>query len=148
MAERLQQISGLMREVHDEVDAEDPTSADLLHLFIGRLEQLGLDALRREPHAAWVLSALRRYRMASATRRFLRNTQLPESGGPENPGAVVGLIALHRGDDGYSLKITKTLRKVSCTVQMPVQPIGKTADIPVVSSRGSYHLPAPSSAPQ
>ncbi|WP_217376785.1 Dps family protein [Paenarthrobacter ureafaciens] len=54
MAERLQQISGLMREVHDEVDAEDPTSADLLHLFIGRLEQL-----------AWMLSAENRMPLGS-----------------------------------------------------------------------------------
>ncbi|GGI01577.1 Dps family protein [Arthrobacter liuii] len=30
---------GTMRKVHDEVDEEDPTSADLLHEFISRLEQ-------------------------------------------------------------------------------------------------------------
>jgi starvation-inducible DNA-binding protein len=30
---------GTMRKVHDEVDEEDPTSADLLHEFIARLEQ-------------------------------------------------------------------------------------------------------------
>ncbi|KRE53271.1 hypothetical protein ASG92_06980 [Arthrobacter sp. Soil736] len=29
-----------LRDVHDEVDAEDPTSADLLHAAITRLEQL------------------------------------------------------------------------------------------------------------
>ena len=29
-----------MRDVHDEVDDEDPTSADLLHAVIERLEQL------------------------------------------------------------------------------------------------------------
>ena len=29
-----------MRKVHDEADAEDPTSADLLHVFIARLEPL------------------------------------------------------------------------------------------------------------
>jgi len=29
-----------MRDVHDEVDEEDPTTADLLHAFIARLEQL------------------------------------------------------------------------------------------------------------
>ena len=29
-----------MRDVHDEVDEEDPTSADLLHAAIERLEQL------------------------------------------------------------------------------------------------------------
>jgi len=31
---------GTMREVHDEVDEADPTSADLLHGFLERLEQL------------------------------------------------------------------------------------------------------------
>ncbi|MBT2566354.1 DNA starvation/stationary phase protection protein [Arthrobacter sp. ISL-85] len=30
---------GTIRKVHDEVDEEDPTSADLLHEFIARLEQ-------------------------------------------------------------------------------------------------------------
>jgi starvation-inducible DNA-binding protein len=35
-----------MRDVHDEVDEEDPTSADLLHAFIARLEQL-----------AWMINA-------------------------------------------------------------------------------------------
>jgi len=30
---------GTMRKVHDEVDEEDPTSADLLHEFIAKLEQ-------------------------------------------------------------------------------------------------------------
>jgi len=30
---------GTMRKVHDEVDEEDPTTADLLHLFIAKLEQ-------------------------------------------------------------------------------------------------------------
>ena len=28
-----------MRKVHDEVDEEDPTTADLLHEFIAKLEQ-------------------------------------------------------------------------------------------------------------
>ncbi len=35
----LEAAVGTMRKVHDEVDEEDPTSADLLHEFIGRLEQ-------------------------------------------------------------------------------------------------------------
>ncbi len=35
----LESAVGTMRKVHDEVDEEDPTSADLLHEFIGRLEQ-------------------------------------------------------------------------------------------------------------
>jgi starvation-inducible DNA-binding protein len=30
---------GTMRKVHDEVDEEDPTTADLLHAFIAKLEQ-------------------------------------------------------------------------------------------------------------
>lgn len=37
---RLEQTAKTLREVHDEVDAEDPTSADLLHAAITRLEQL------------------------------------------------------------------------------------------------------------
>jgi len=37
---------GTMREVHDEVDDEDPTSADILHGIIERLEQF-----------AWMVSA-------------------------------------------------------------------------------------------
>ncbi|SDU81007.1 starvation-inducible DNA-binding protein [Microlunatus sagamiharensis] len=32
--------AGTMREVHDEVDEADPTTADLLHGFLERLEQL------------------------------------------------------------------------------------------------------------
>jgi starvation-inducible DNA-binding protein len=43
---RLYQATGTMRDVHDEVDDEDPTTADLLHGFIERLEQL-----------AWMVSA-------------------------------------------------------------------------------------------
>ncbi|AXJ10039.1 Dps family protein [Arthrobacter sp. PM3] len=35
----LEAAVGTMRKVHDEVDEEDPTTADLLHEFIGRLEQ-------------------------------------------------------------------------------------------------------------
>jgi starvation-inducible DNA-binding protein len=37
---RLERTVKTMRDVHDEVDEEDPTSADLLHAFIERLEQL------------------------------------------------------------------------------------------------------------
>jgi starvation-inducible DNA-binding protein len=37
---RLEQTVKTMRDVHDEVDEEDPTSADLLHAAIERLEQL------------------------------------------------------------------------------------------------------------
>ncbi len=37
---RLERTVQTMRDVHDEVDEEDPTSADLLHAVIERLEQL------------------------------------------------------------------------------------------------------------
>jgi starvation-inducible DNA-binding protein len=40
ITERLERTVQTMRDVHDEVDEEDPTSADLLHAFISRLEQL------------------------------------------------------------------------------------------------------------
>ncbi|WP_037141814.1 Dps family protein [Rhodococcoides fascians] len=43
---RLHQTIDTMRSVHDDVDQEDPTTADLLHGFIARLEQL-----------AWMISA-------------------------------------------------------------------------------------------
>jgi starvation-inducible DNA-binding protein len=36
---RLEATVGTMRDVHDEVDEEDPTTADLLHAFIAALEQ-------------------------------------------------------------------------------------------------------------
>jgi starvation-inducible DNA-binding protein len=37
---RLDTTVARMRQVHDDVDEEDPTSADLLHAIIARLEQL------------------------------------------------------------------------------------------------------------
>jgi len=43
---RLEATVGTMREVHDEVDDEDPTSADILHGIIEKLEQY-----------AWMVSA-------------------------------------------------------------------------------------------
>ncbi|WBU37604.1 Dps family protein [Homoserinibacter sp. YIM 151385] len=46
VTERLEAVVGTMREVHDTVDEEDPTSADILHGIIERLEQL-----------AWMVSA-------------------------------------------------------------------------------------------
>jgi starvation-inducible DNA-binding protein len=46
MAQRLYATSRTMRGVHDEIDEEDPTTADLLHSFIVSLEQL-----------AWMVSA-------------------------------------------------------------------------------------------
>lgn len=43
---RIDAVVSTARRVHDDVDAEDPTSADLLHSVIGGLEQL-----------AWMMSA-------------------------------------------------------------------------------------------
>ncbi|WP_348787686.1 DNA starvation/stationary phase protection protein [Leifsonia sp. NPDC080035] len=43
---RLESVVRTMRSVHDDVDEEDPTSADLLHAIIERFEQL-----------AWMVSA-------------------------------------------------------------------------------------------
>ncbi len=43
---RIEAAVGTMRDVHDQIDEEDPTSADLLHAFIARLEQF-----------AWMISA-------------------------------------------------------------------------------------------
>jgi len=39
VTERLEATVGTMREVHDEVDEEDPTTADILHGMIEKLEQ-------------------------------------------------------------------------------------------------------------
>ncbi|EQM78592.1 Dps family protein [Microbacterium maritypicum] len=46
ITERLEAAVGTVRDVHDAVDEEDPTSADLLHAIIERLEQF-----------AWMVSA-------------------------------------------------------------------------------------------
>ena len=43
---RVERAVQTMRDVHDQVDEEDPTTADLLHAFIARLEQL-----------AWMINA-------------------------------------------------------------------------------------------
>lgn len=40
ITERLDDVCGTCREVHDAVDEEDPTSADILHGVLERLEQL------------------------------------------------------------------------------------------------------------
>ena len=40
ITERLDATIGTCRDVHDEVDEEDPTSADILHAILERLEQL------------------------------------------------------------------------------------------------------------
>ncbi|MEJ3405751.1 DNA starvation/stationary phase protection protein [Rathayibacter sp. YIM 133350] len=46
ITQRLEATVGTMRRVHDDVDEEDPTSADVLHAIIERLEQY-----------AWMVSA-------------------------------------------------------------------------------------------
>ncbi|MEB7503014.1 DNA starvation/stationary phase protection protein [Arthrobacter koreensis] len=45
-----------MRDVHDQVDEEDPTTADILHGFIGKLEQYAwmVDAENLQPTATVV----------------------------------------------------------------------------------------------
>ncbi|WP_159829732.1 Dps family protein [Arthrobacter sp. 9AX] len=53
---RLERTVQTMRDVHDEVDEEDPTSADLLHAVIERLEQL-----------AWMVNAETMSASASVT---------------------------------------------------------------------------------
>jgi starvation-inducible DNA-binding protein len=52
----LEAAVGTMRKVHDEVDEEDPTSADLLHEFIAKLEQF-----------AWMVNAETMKATASVT---------------------------------------------------------------------------------
>lgn len=51
---RLERTVKTMRDVHDEVDEEDPTSADLLHAVIERMEQLAwmVNAETMTPSAA------------------------------------------------------------------------------------------------
>ncbi|WP_247048458.1 Dps family protein [Arthrobacter rhizosphaerae] len=53
----LEAAVGTMRKVHDEVDEEDPTTADLLHTFIEKLEQF-----------AWLVGAENLKATASVTR--------------------------------------------------------------------------------
>jgi starvation-inducible DNA-binding protein len=52
---RLEATIGTMRDVHDDVDEEDPTSADILHAIIEKLEQF-----------AWMVSAENRTPAARA----------------------------------------------------------------------------------
>ena len=40
MTERLDAVAATCRDVHDDVDEEDPTSADILHAILERVEQL------------------------------------------------------------------------------------------------------------
>ncbi len=53
MTERLDAVAATCREVHDDVDEEDPTSADLLHDVLERTEQLSwmVSAENRKPRA-------------------------------------------------------------------------------------------------
>ena len=48
-------VAGTARRIHDDVDAEDPTSADLLHTILERVEQL-----------AWMIDAENRVANSSA----------------------------------------------------------------------------------
>lgn len=50
-------VTGTARRIHDDVDAEDPTSADLLHTVLERLEQL-----------AWMIDAENRIAQRSIPR--------------------------------------------------------------------------------
>lgn len=54
ITDRLDATVTTMRRVHDDVEAEDPTTADLLHAMIARLEQLAwmVSAENRKPAAA------------------------------------------------------------------------------------------------
>ncbi|MDF9715063.1 DNA starvation/stationary phase protection protein [Nocardioides sp. ChNu-153] len=47
-------VAGTARRIHDEVDAEDPTTADILHTILERLEQLAwmIDAENRTANAS------------------------------------------------------------------------------------------------
>ena len=53
MTERLDDVARTCREVHDAVDQEDPTSADILHEILERIEQLSwmVSAENRKPSA-------------------------------------------------------------------------------------------------
>lgn len=55
----LESAVGRMREVHDQVDEEDPTTADILHGFIEKLEQYAwmVDAENMKPTATVVKPA-------------------------------------------------------------------------------------------
>jgi starvation-inducible DNA-binding protein len=54
ITDRIDSAVGTLRRVHDDVDEEDPTSADLLHAIIDRLEQLSwmISAEHREPRSS------------------------------------------------------------------------------------------------
>jgi starvation-inducible DNA-binding protein len=54
-------VAGTARRIHDDVDAEDPTTADILHAIIERLEQL-----------AWMIDAENRVANSSLPRPIHR----------------------------------------------------------------------------
>jgi starvation-inducible DNA-binding protein len=53
VTQRLEAVVHTMREVHDQVDEEDPTSSDILHAIIEKLEQFAwmVSAENRKPAA-------------------------------------------------------------------------------------------------
>jgi starvation-inducible DNA-binding protein len=61
IAASLYAVAGTARRIHDDVDAEDPTTADILHAIIERLEQL-----------AWMVDAENRVANASLPRPLHR----------------------------------------------------------------------------
>ncbi|MBG6213438.1 MAG: DNA starvation/stationary phase protection protein [Cryobacterium sp.] len=62
ITERLDAAVDNMRRVHDEVDDEDPTSADILHEFIEKLEQYSwmVSAENRKPRKRAALKSVAR----------------------------------------------------------------------------------------
>lgn len=61
IAASLYAVAGTVRRIHDEVDAEDPTTADILHAILERVEQL-----------AWMIDAENRVANASLPRPIHR----------------------------------------------------------------------------
>ncbi|TFC73631.1 DNA starvation/stationary phase protection protein [Cryobacterium sp. TMS1-20-1] len=62
ITERLDATVDNIRQVHDEVDEEDPTSADILHAFIEKLEQYSwmVSAENRKPRKRAALKSASR----------------------------------------------------------------------------------------
>ncbi|TFD23050.1 Dps family protein [Cryobacterium sp. TMS1-13-1] len=62
ITERLDATVDNIRKVHDEVDEEDPTSADILHAFIEKLEQYSwmVSAENRKPRKRAALNSASR----------------------------------------------------------------------------------------
>lgn len=54
IVEAIYAVAGTARRIHDEVDAEDPTTADIIHSILERLEQLAwmIDAENRTANAS------------------------------------------------------------------------------------------------